>query len=459
MTTSKVFNDPIHGTVELHPLLVKIIDTPQFQRLRYIKQLGGVYFVYPGASHNRFEHSIGVAHLAGELVTALRTRQPELNIDDRDVLCVQIAGLCHDLGHGPFSHMFGTFIHKARPEKNDWEHEDASIEMFNYIVEHHLLEEEDEEMKLRPIDLTFIREMIKGWSPEDRLPGDTLPEGRPDKLFLYEVVANKRNGIDVDKFDYLARDAHHLGIINNFDHHRFIKFARVCEVDGQKQICTRDKEVNNLYELFHLRYTLHRKAYQHSVSNIIESLITEAFVKADEHIQIQGSGGKMFTLSEAIDDMEAYTKLTDHVYEEILDSSKPELTEAKNILKKIVDRKQPRCLGERKLTEEFQRRWVKELAGCQKDGLKAEDFEVDIIKFNYGMKNKNPIDKMRFYNKRTPEVADKLPDDQKSDFHPTRFSEQLIRVYYKKTDEASVKKAYKFMENCKKQWPNPQETE
>ncbi|KAM9501650.1 deoxynucleoside triphosphate triphosphohydrolase SAMHD1-like [Clarias gariepinus] len=55
----KVFNDPIHGHIELHPLLVRIIDTPQFQRLRNIKQLGGAYFVFPGASHNRFEHSIG----------------------------------------------------------------------------------------------------------------------------------------------------------------------------------------------------------------------------------------------------------------------------------------------------------------------------------------------------------------------------------------------------------------
>uniref|UniRef100_A0A4W6BR19 HD/PDEase domain-containing protein n=1 Tax=Lates calcarifer TaxID=8187 RepID=A0A4W6BR19_LATCA len=112
----QVFNDPIHGHVELHPLLIKIIDTPQFQRLRNIKQLGGTYFVFPGASHNRFEHCIGVGYLAGRLVQALNERQPELLISRRDILCVQIAGLCHDLGHGPFSHMFdGMFIPRARP--------------------------------------------------------------------------------------------------------------------------------------------------------------------------------------------------------------------------------------------------------------------------------------------------------------------------------------------------------
>uniref|UniRef100_A0AAZ1X6P1 HD domain-containing protein n=1 Tax=Oreochromis aureus TaxID=47969 RepID=A0AAZ1X6P1_OREAU len=117
----QVFNDPIHGHIELPPLLVKIIDTPQFQRLRNIKQLGGGYFVFPGASHNRFEHSIGVGYLAGELAKALKVKQPELNISDRDVLCVQIAGLCHDLGHGPFSHLFdGMFNPEADPLTKDW---------------------------------------------------------------------------------------------------------------------------------------------------------------------------------------------------------------------------------------------------------------------------------------------------------------------------------------------------
>ncbi|XP_049920193.1 deoxynucleoside triphosphate triphosphohydrolase SAMHD1-like [Epinephelus moara] len=157
-----------------------------------------------------------------------------------------------------------------------------------------------------------------------------------DKSFLYEIVANKRNGIDVDKFDYLSRDCYHLGIQNNFDHLRFLKFVRVCEVDGQKHICTRDKEVFNLYDLFHTRNGLHRRACQHSVNKIVEFMIAEAFVKADEHIQIEGSGGKMSTLSTAIDDMEAYTKLTDRVFEQILNSYSPTMAEARQILTKTI---------------------------------------------------------------------------------------------------------------------------
>ncbi|TDG96858.1 hypothetical protein EPR50_G00234320 [Perca flavescens] len=201
MDQSKVFNDPIHGTVELHPLLIKIIDTPQFQRLRNIKQLGGAYFVYPGASHNRFEHSIG--------------------------------------------------------------------------------------------------------------------------------------------------DCYHLGMKNNFDHLRFIQFARVIKVekDGLNHICSRDKEVGNLYDMFYTRNCLHRRAYQHRVNKIIEYMITEAFLKADKLIEIEGSGG-IKSLSTAKDDMEAYTKLTDHVFEQILNSSSADLAEAKKILEKIISRKHYKFLGD-----------------------------------------------------------------------------------------------------------------
>ncbi|XP_074500292.1 deoxynucleoside triphosphate triphosphohydrolase SAMHD1-like [Sebastes fasciatus] len=353
---SKLFNDPIHGSVELHPLLIKIIDTPQFQRLRNIKQLGGAYLVYPGASHNRFEHSIRVAYIAGELAKTLKTRQPELKIMERDILCVQIAGLCHDLGHGPFSHLFDQqFIPKAeRPpgalgEKMEkWTHEEASKEMFDHMVKSNGLEVEMKNNRLKlPKDTNFIKEMIAGLPKRDQ--GQEWPyKGRKkEKSFLYEIVANKRNGIDVDKFDYLARDCYYLGIQNNFDYRRFLKFVRVCEVDGEKQICTRDKEVGNLYDMFHTRYCLHRRVCQHRVNTIIQHMIAEAFLKADKHIEIKVSEEKKFTLSTAISDMEAYTKLTDHVFEQILHSidQNPELKEAREILENITNRHLYKFLG------------------------------------------------------------------------------------------------------------------
>ncbi|XP_068566497.1 deoxynucleoside triphosphate triphosphohydrolase SAMHD1 isoform X2 [Cebidichthys violaceus] len=462
---NKVFNDPIHGHVEMHPLLIRIIDTPQFQRLRNLKQLGGAYFVFPGASHNRFEHSIGVGYLAGRLVQALNQRQPELLISRRDVLCVQIAGLCHDLGHGPFSHMFdGMFIPKARPGIT-WTHEEASLDMFDHLVIENKLKPVMEQHGLvLPEDLDFIKEQIAGPPHTDAARGLKWPyKGRPeDKSFLYEIVANKRNGIDVDKWDYFARDCHHLGIQNNFDYRRFLKFARVCEVDGQKHICTRDKEVNNLYDMFHMRNCLHRRAYQHKVGNIIETMIMEAFLKADEHIQIQGSGGKMFTLSTAIDDMEAYTKLTDNVFEQILNSSSAALKDSREILRNIVCRRLYKCLGQSQadkpmsVTREKIQSWEAALArsvpqsGAQDVvSLQPEDFIVNVIYMDYGMKEKNPINNVHFYCKDDPNKAIQIRKNQVSKLLPEQFAEQLIRVYCKKTDERSLEAAKKhFVQWC-----------
>uniref|UniRef100_A0A8C4SHA4 Deoxynucleoside triphosphate triphosphohydrolase SAMHD1 n=1 Tax=Erpetoichthys calabaricus TaxID=27687 RepID=A0A8C4SHA4_ERPCA len=471
----KVFNDPIHGHIELHPLLIRIIDTPQFQRLRYIKQLGGTYFVFPGASHNRFEHSIGVGHLAGRLVGVLRERQPELQIDERDVLCVQIAGLCHDLGHGPFSHMFdGRFIPKARPDKR-WKHEAASVKMFDHLIEKNNLKPVMEEHGLiLPHDLDFIKEQIAGPNADmnsEQKKCSWPYKGRPEsKSFLYEIVANKRNGIDVDKWDYFARDCHHLGIQNNFDYKRFLKFARVCKVGETKHICTRDKEVGNLYDMFHTRNCLHRRAYQHKVGNIIETMITEAFLKADPYIQIEGTEGKKCTISNAIEDMEAYTKLTDNIFLNILHSSTPELAEARAILNNVVQRRLYKCVGQTQprpgtvIKEVNLDVYSNEIANAFPQGnkgvkLQADDFIIDIIQMDYGMKEKNPVNNVRFYCKNDPEKAIRIRKDQVSQLLPEKFAEQLIRVFCKKTDDKSIEAAYKcFVKWCiNKDFTKPQD--
>ncbi|XP_042319026.1 deoxynucleoside triphosphate triphosphohydrolase SAMHD1 [Sceloporus undulatus] len=474
----KVFNDPIHGHIEMHPLLVKIIDTPQFQRLRYIKQLGGTYYVFPGASHNRFEHSLGVSHLAGRLVRELQERQPELDINHRDILCVQIAGLCHDLGHGPFSHMFdGRFIPLARPGY-PWKHEKASVQMFEHLITSNNLRPDMEYYGLQlNEDIDFIKEQIAGPIEPKKDDSSWSYQGRTaEKSFLYEIVANKRSGIDVDKWDYFARDCHHLGIQNNFDYERFIKFARVCQVKNKKHICTRDKEVGNLYDMFHTRNCLHRRAYQHKVGNIIETMITDAFLKADPYIRIKGSCGKEYKMSTALEDMEAYTKLTDEIFLKILHSDQPELEDAQEILRKIERRDLYKYLGQtqppegKEITKEQYDSLSSEIVASKpakfpEDAelkavvLKAEDFIVDVINMDYGMKEKNPVNNVRFYCKSDITKAIKITKEQVSKLLPEKFAEQLIRVYCKKTDEKIICIATKhFIQWCiNKDFTKPQD--
>ncbi|XP_046543685.1 deoxynucleoside triphosphate triphosphohydrolase SAMHD1-like [Haliotis rubra] len=162
---SKIFKDPIHGTIRVSGLCLMIIDTPQFQRLRYLKQLGGGYFVYPGATHNRFEHSIGTYYLAGKFARILREKQPE-QFEEDDIKCIEIAGLCHDLGHGPFSHVFDKrFIPRVKPDSK-WKHEDASVKMLDHLLE----DNEDVKKAFDKFDtngsrLKLIKDIILGQKP------------------------------------------------------------------------------------------------------------------------------------------------------------------------------------------------------------------------------------------------------------------------------------------------------
>ncbi|XP_031561996.1 deoxynucleoside triphosphate triphosphohydrolase SAMHD1-like isoform X2 [Actinia tenebrosa] len=378
---AKIFNDPVHGHIEMPELCVKIIDTPQFQRLRYIKQLGGCYFVYPGAAHNRFEHSIGTAHLAGLLVESLKSRQEDLGITDEDVLCVKIAGLCHDLGHGPFSHLFdASFVRKFVDE--NWKHEKASLAMVDLIFEN-LKGKDPENFKLKEKDVFFIKELING--PTEGSKEDWPYKGREkEKGFLYQIISNKESGIDVDKWDYFARDCYHLGMKSTFDHMRCIKMARAIRVEEDNNkwhICFRDKEVHNIYEMFHVRSILHRRAYQHKTSNAVELMITDALVKADPYLLFEGKGGNKLKMSEAIHDMVAYTKITDRVYHQILLASDPQLQEAKQILERIECRELYRSIREHTTEEDISCKDVDKadfLEKAKMSEVKKEDIILDV---------------------------------------------------------------------------------
>jgi deoxynucleoside triphosphate triphosphohydrolase SAMHD1 len=109
LASTRRTNDEIHSTISLCPVTCLIMDTPEFQRLKGIKQLGSADFVYMNCNTTRFEHSVGVSELARRLITNLKAKQPQLGVTSKDVLCVKLAGLLHDVGHGPFSHVYEQF--------------------------------------------------------------------------------------------------------------------------------------------------------------------------------------------------------------------------------------------------------------------------------------------------------------------------------------------------------------
>ena len=165
-----IIKDCIYRFIQVSALCKKFIDTPEFQRLRNIKQLGLAQFVYPSATHTRLEHSLSVMHLA-VVVDELRQHDQEITGREKDI--VQLAGLLHDVGHIAFSHLFDYML-----EENNihFLHEERSVVILKIINERlQLLSEKEVEM---------ISNMIHGIIPKE-------DEKKSEKSFLYEIISNK----------------------------------------------------------------------------------------------------------------------------------------------------------------------------------------------------------------------------------------------------------------------------
>ena len=439
----QIFNDPVHGFIELHPLLVKIIHTPQFQRLKDIKQLGICYWVFPGASHNRFEHCLGTSHLCGKMIDTLRDlHRGEFEITEKESLCVKIAGLCHDLGHGPFSHFFDcVYIPRVKSESK-WQHEDASCALFDFMIENNPgLNEAFQSYGLGEQDKIFIKELIIGKDPWTDTVQRKCSLSKKAKWFLYEIVSNKRNGIDCDKFDYFARDCFNVGVTSNFDCRRYFQNVRVIPVDDQLQICVREKEVFNLYELFHTRWSLHHRVYQHKTHGVIEHLLAEALLLVDKKLGISNS----------VDDMHRFTKLTDSIIYDILrnESDDQNVKQAQQLLLRIQRRDLYKFCGQTQQLNPDQKRpdedkIAKVIAERSNGALKEEQVFVTVIDIHFGMKDRDPIDSVIFFNKAHHPL--KVRKEQVSQLLPQKFHERYIRVYAKSRDDTEI------VQRCFEDW-------
>ncbi len=210
-----LYYDPLYGYVPLPPFIRQALDLPTMQRLRRIKQLSNVDLVFSGASHNRFEHSVGVYYLASLAFDALLIRRESEGHKDWPILggvhkmALQLAALFHDVGHGPLSHVFELYCCR-NPDFRKWRHENVSEELITrgkgeYSDIPAFINRLSAQLKARGHpDSDFI-------SPENIAAialGHYLPT-HPKYTFLSQIISSE---CDVDRMDYLRRDAFHLGL-------------------------------------------------------------------------------------------------------------------------------------------------------------------------------------------------------------------------------------------------------
>lgn len=254
---------PIHGFIEIRPHILEIVDTYEFQRLRNLKQLGAAHYVFPSATHTRFSHSIAVGHLARKMIESIKKVQPYLDIKERMIELVEIGGLIHDLGHGPFSHLWDHYV----ISKEDKEHEERSCDILKDMISKYNLHISDDEYKI-------ICQIIN-------------PSGEFKYHWYYQIVANKRCQLDVDKIDYIQRDSFYLGNVGlngNFD--RLITEARVVLTnDGHLELGWHHRLNYEIFSLFSTRFKLHKLVYTHHAVKSHEYLLLDALKRAYDKLK------------------------------------------------------------------------------------------------------------------------------------------------------------------------------
>lgn len=222
--STKFIRDSIHGNLPLDPFEIEVLDYPQLQRLRRVKQLGFISLIYPGANHSRFEHSIGTMHLASKLADQL-----ELSKDDKDL--VRIAGLLHDAGHGPFSHVSEAVLGVNHEEITAFVIEKTSI--------HDKLSEK--------FDTKEIIDIING-------------EGK-----LGPIISGD---LDMDRMDYLIRDSHYTGVAYGvIDTERIISNLKL-----ERELILDIKGVQAAESALTARYLMYPSVYQHHTTRIINAM-------------------------------------------------------------------------------------------------------------------------------------------------------------------------------------------
>ena len=405
---SKKIYDPLHGYMDIDPYGLAVIDSIPFKRLRRIKQLGTCYEVFPGASHNRFEHSIGVYHLANKMITSLNRKSDSTAvITPKQAQLISIAALAHDLGHGPFSHIFDNELIPLYQAKNGIgesiynEHEVRSGMLIQHILED-INHRKKLDFKITGYDIDFIQRVIH---PTDE-----------DSNYLYQIVANDLNGIDVDKLDYIRRDICNIGLHYSYDYDRIINDAKVI----QNNICYPSKIRYQIFDMFYTRYRLHKEVYNHPVAKSIEYMVRDILLEADDYLG----------LSQSIDNLD-FIKYTDDILPQIWNCDETGLQKAKDLYRRIQERDLYKYLGEIKYTSELDK---EALVECLGDTFENSQFIVQDMQIGFSNKNENPLNNVLFYHAKNPDVSFKINPNDLTKILPSSYQERTLRVFSKNSD-------------------------
>jgi uncharacterized protein len=292
--------DPIHKYIRFTELEKKIIDSKVFQRLRRIKQLAGAHLVYPAAQHSRFEHSLGTMHLAGLAGEHLFSIGV---LDKESIQELRIAALLHDIGHGPFSHLFEEAL-KATSNKN---HESIGAEI---------------------ICKTELSDILSGFGYSPSVISE-ISFGNSKVKFKNEIISGS---LSSDLMDYLPRDGFFTGVeYGKVDYNRIINSFRVTN-NGSLAL-----DISSFYSFESMiisRYEMFRAVYFHKTVRSAEVMLLHSLLLSNEILNLS-----KISLTD-------YLKLTD---DSILlkISSSPNNEMAKEMVSNYLDRKLLKCVYER----------------------------------------------------------------------------------------------------------------
>ena len=298
--------DPIHDFIRVSGPELKIIDNPIFQRLRRIRQLSGAHLTYPGAQHTRFEHSLGVMHISGQAGQAL---QEKGILKKDDIENLRLAALLHDIGHGPFSHLFEEILQEKRK------------------ISH-------EEIGKRIILKTELGDLLSK-SGYDKKFITKLAFGDSKLQFMNEIISGV---LSADMMDYLLRDGYYTGAEHaKVDHKRLTQSLEVY----QKKLALEKSALYSFESMMHSRYQMFKAVYFHKTVRSAEVMLLESMRLADEELGL--------TSLNLLD----YVELTDEsVLLKLLSLSgrTSELRRAKKIAEDYQNRQLLKCVFERILT-------------------------------------------------------------------------------------------------------------